>query len=71
MTEQREAVTELENLTMRKNYLICAVWSCLRDISDLVEADEISSEDYELWEAATKHSAIQNRIKLAIGDSHE
>jgi len=58
----------LELLHKRRDLAIREMWSIMRDISDfhIGKMDDMSAEDLDVWEAVTKHSAVQSRLDEAF-----
>lgn len=45
------------------------LWHLLRDASD--EPDSLTEQDMAVWEAATKHEAVQGPLRRAMEASHD
>ncbi len=56
--------SENECTTARDN-VIRALWCAFRNLADVLDADEWTDEDLDLWTQVTQHSAVQSRLHLA------
>jgi hypothetical protein len=53
---------KLQSLANLRDNLIIAIWQTMTEISKLVDIEDMSKEDFEVWSTATQHSAIQSRL---------
>lgn len=62
-------MTALDSLKDNRDNKIRELWIIFREMSDMIEPDEFTYEDLSMWEACTKHSAVQDRLKT--GNEHQ
>jgi hypothetical protein len=60
--EKASGSDNLNSLVSQRDNLIIAIWKTMKEISKIVDIEEMSKEDFEVWSAATQHSAIQKRL---------
>jgi hypothetical protein len=52
----------MNNIEHRRNDAIRLLWCIFRELSDVVEPEDITDEDMTLWGLVTSHSAVQDRL---------
>lgn len=63
---------DINQAAIARDRAIRTLWVALRNLSTLRATDEMTDEDVELWEMVTRHSAVQDVLRInAQHDSRE